>query len=92
MNNENRTFYSHESEVRSERKNAAMMVLALGVGAAMGLIFAPNTGQKTRENLTHSLEHGVSEGHDLAEPLLKRLEKELAELRQKIEDKVEKYT
>jgi gas vesicle protein len=35
-----------------------MLVLALG-GAAAGLMFAPNTGQKTREDLTHSLEQGV---------------------------------
>jgi len=92
MDNNNRTFYSHEAEVRSDRKNAALVVLALGVGAAIALMFAENTGQKTRENLTHSLEHGVSEGHDMAEPVLKRVEKELAELRQKIEDKVEKLT
>ena len=92
MENNNRTFYSHKAEVRSERKNAALVVLSLGVGAAIALMFAPNTGQKTRENLTHSLEHGVSEGHDLAEPMLKRLEKELSELRQKIEDQVEKHT
>lgn len=71
------------------RKNSALVVLALGVGAAVALMFAPNSGKKTREDLTHGLEEGINKGHDLAEPALKRMEKELAELRQKLEEKVE---
>ena len=59
----NRTYYSHDAEIRSARRNTALVVLALslgaGVGAAAGLMFAPNTGQKTREDLTHGLEQGV---------------------------------
>ena len=59
MDNNNRTYYSHKAELRSGRKNAAMLVLALGVGAAAGLMFAPKTGHKTRQDLTHGLELGV---------------------------------
>jgi hypothetical protein len=88
MNNQDRTFYSHEAEVRSGRKNIALLVLALGVGAAAALLFAANTGQKTREDLAHGLEQGISKGHDILDPTLKRLEKELAELRKTVEDKV----
>ena len=67
----NRTYYSHEAEVRAARKNTALVVLALsvgaGIGAAAGLMFAPNTGQKTREDLTHSLEQGVKNLEDKVE-------------------------
>jgi gas vesicle protein len=59
----NRTYYSHEAEVRAARKNAALVVLALsvgaGIGAVAGLMLAPNTGQKTRKDLANSLEQGV---------------------------------
>ena len=55
----NRTYYSHKAEVRSGRKNTALLVLALGVGAVVALLFTPNTGQKTRKDLTHGLEQGV---------------------------------
>lgn len=95
---ENRTYYSHEAEVRAARKNAALIVLALSVGAsigaAAGLMFAPNSGHKTREDLTNSIEHGLEQGihkgHEMVDPTLKRIEKELADLRKNVEDKVER--
>ncbi len=89
MSNNDRTYYSHQAELRSGRKNVALLVLALGVGAAAALLFAPHSGHKTREDLTHSLEQGVSKGHEMMDPTLKRLEKELVELRQHVEDKVD---
>lgn len=89
MDNNNRTYYSNDAKMRATRNTSALLILALGVGAAIALMFAPNSGEKTREDLTHGLEQGVSKGHDMAEPTLKRLEKELAELRQKLEDKVD---
>ena len=89
MDNNNRTYYSHEAEIRSSRKTVALVLLALGIGVAVALLLAPNSGEKTREDLTHSIEQGVNKGQDLAEPVLKRMEKELAELRQKVEEKVE---
>ena len=97
MDTNNRTYYSHEAEDRSTRRTTALIVLALsigaGVGAAAGLMFAPNTGQKTREDLTHGLEHsieqGVNKGHEVVDLTLKRMEKELAELRKNVEDKVD---
>jgi gas vesicle protein len=97
MDTNNRTYYSHESEERAARRNTALIVLALsvgaGVGAAAGLMFAPNTGQKTREDLTHGLEHsveqGISKGHEMIDPALKRLEKDMAELRKNVEEKLD---
>ncbi|MBZ0318816.1 MAG: YtxH domain-containing protein [Anaerolineae bacterium] len=93
----NRTYYSHKAEVRAARKNTALVVLAFsigaGLGAVAGLIFAPTSGQKTRDELASSLEHGleqsVSKGHEMVDPTLKRIEKELVELRKKVEDKVD---
>jgi len=55
----NRTYYSHHAEGRAARKHKALLVLAFGVGAAAGLMLAPNSGQKTREDLTHGFEQGV---------------------------------
>jgi gas vesicle protein len=97
MDINNRTYYSHEAGERAARKNTALIVLALsigaGVGAAAGLMFAPNTGQKTRDDLTHGLEHnleqGISKGHEMIDPALKRLEKDMAELRKNVEDKLD---
>lgn len=88
----NRTYYSRQAETRASRKNTALMALALGVGvgvgAAAGLMFAPISGQKMREGLGHSIEEGINRGHEIVDPIVKRLEKEVAELRQNIEDQL----
>lgn len=97
MDNNNRTYYNHETAMRESRRNTALIVLALGigagVGAAAGLMFAPSSGQKIRDELTHGLEHsleqGVSKGHEIVDPALKRMEKEVADVRQQLEDRVE---
>jgi gas vesicle protein len=97
MDTNNRTYYSHDAEERAARRNTALIVLALsvgaGVGAAAGLMFAPHSGKKTREDLTHGLEHsleqGVNKGHEVVDLTLKRMEKELIELRKNVEDKVD---
>jgi gas vesicle protein len=97
MDTNNRTYYSHEAEERAARRNSALIILALsigvGVGAAAGLMFAPNTGEKTRNDLTHSLGHtleqSVSKGHEILDPTLKRLEKDMAELRKNVEEKLD---
>ena len=97
MDDKNRTYYNHEAALRAARTNTALVVLALGigagVGAAAGLMFAPSSGRKIRDDVTHGFEHGleqgVNKGHEIVDPTLKRIEKELAELRQKVEDKVD---
>jgi gas vesicle protein len=93
----NRTYYSHAAEMQAARRNAALIILALtigaGVGTAVALLFAPSSGEKTREGLTHGLEqsfeHSVNKGHEMVDPTVKRVEKELAELRKNVEDKLE---
>jgi len=66
-----RTYYSHEAEAHAARKNAALVVFALsvgaGIGAVAGLMLAPNTGQKTRNDLAHSFEQGVKNLEDKVE-------------------------
>jgi gas vesicle protein len=84
----NRTYYSHEAEIHESRKNAALLFIALGVGAAAALMLAPTSGRKTRENLMHGIEQGVSKGREVVDPTIKRLEKELAELRKNVEERI----
>lgn len=84
----NRTYYSHEAEMYESRKNAALLLIALGIGAAAALMLAPNSGQKTRENLMNGIEQGVNKGRDAVDPAIKRLEKELAEVRKNIEERI----
>jgi gas vesicle protein len=88
----NRTYYSREAEERAARdKSVATLVFlafGLGVGAALALLFAPKAGDKVREDLAHGMEEGLNSGREAVGPALKRLEKEFAELRKKVDERV----
>jgi gas vesicle protein len=87
--NANRTFYSHEAEMHAARERLALtlvcMLLGLGVGGVLALLFAPAPGKQTRDELVHSLESGVNTGRERVEPAVSQIQKELGDLRRKVE-------
>lgn len=89
-----RIYYSQEAEAKAMRRMTMMTVLwlALGltIGAVMALLYAPTAGEKTRENLTKNLGDSWKESQDAIEPVVSRLEKEMGELRQTVEDRISK--
>jgi gas vesicle protein len=93
MNN-SRVYYSREAEVKAIRQmtlwTVLCLALGLGVGAVVALLFAPTSGTKTRNSLSRNFEEGLNNGQDAIEPVVKRLEKEMGELRQTVEDRIAK--
>ncbi|MEP7290099.1 MAG: YtxH domain-containing protein [Chloroflexota bacterium] len=87
-----RTYYSREAEEKAARDRAAStiiyLLLGVGIGTVLALMLAPNSGEKTRKNLVHSVEGSLNNGRDTVEPTLKRLEKEFADLRKKVDDRI----
>jgi gas vesicle protein len=90
----NRIFYSQEAEAKAMRKITLLTVLwltlGLGIGAIMALLYAPTAGKKTRRNLTKNFVEGLSSGQDALDPVIKRLEKEVGELRDTVEERIAK--
>ena len=89
-----RIYYSREAESEAIRRITVMTVLwlalGLGVGAVMALLYAPNAGKKTRHTLSQTIEDGLESGQDAVGPVVKKLEKEMGELRQSVEDRIAK--
>jgi gas vesicle protein len=89
-----RIYYSREAEEKAVRQITMWAVLWVGLGLAVGtimaLLFAPTAGQKTRHNWSKNLEDGWSSSQDAFEPVVKRLEKEMGELRQTVEERIAK--
>lgn len=50
-----RTYYSHDAEVHAQQSRIILSVitilLGIGLGSALALLFAPQSGRKTREQL-----------------------------------------
>ncbi len=91
MNND-RIYYSRDAEMHAMRNRSVLtlvfLTFGLGIGATLALLFAPMSGKKTRDDLTKTVEEGLSNGRDALEPVVKRLEEEFADLRKSIEDRL----
>ena len=89
---EKRIYYSHDAELRARRETnittALRLILGLSIGAVVALLFAPSSGKKTRADLAQTVEEGLNSGRDAVEPLVKRMEEELGDLRKKVEEQV----
>ncbi len=89
MNNE-RVYYSHDAEIHAVREMTKLMALCLmvglGIGAALALLFSPLSGKKVRDDLTKTMEKGWNNGREAVEPMAKRVEKEVADLQKNVEE------
>jgi len=90
--NTDRIYYSRDAELQAARDKTllavVLMAIGLGVGAALALLFAPASGVETRNEISHKFETGVNDGRETVEPMMKRLEHEIADLRQRFQDRV----
>jgi gas vesicle protein len=77
----NRIYYSREAEAQANQEKALMvgifLLLGLGIGAALALLFAPRSGQKTRQELTRALEERFA-----------TVEKDMENLRHSVEERM----
>lgn len=87
-----RVYYSKDAEMHAVRRVAIRTVLflafGLGVGIVLALFFAPTSGKKLRENLIHTVEEGLNTGRETVEPVLKKIEGQMVDLRHTVEDRV----
>lgn len=94
MMSNSRTYYSHEAETKAMRRmtlwTVFLLALGLGVGAVVALLYAPTAGKKMRRELAKNIEEGINSGQEALEPTMKRLEKEMGELRHTVEDGIAK--
>ena len=83
----NRIYYSQEAEQMMQRQKAVAIVLfaslGLGLGAALALLFAPDKGENTRRSLLKSVEERV----DSTAEGIRKLEQDMADMRERIEER-----
>ena len=84
-----RTYYMGDRELEDDGRGVVNMLvfllLGLGIGAALALLFAPEEGEKIREKVSDSLETGVRRGSDAGSDALERLEREYGNLRKEVD-------
>jgi gas vesicle protein len=92
MMNNDRIYYSRNTEMHAMRAMFRLTLLCLAVGLAIGavlaLLFAPATGKKIREGLAKTVEDGLQTGREAVEPMVKQLEKDFDALQKNVEKRV----
>jgi gas vesicle protein len=87
-----RTYYSEEARQRAEIRTTVLVALCLvlgaGIGTALAILFAPQSGDKTREELAHTLEDQADKGRKVSEQAVSRLEHQVNELKKRFDDLV----
>lgn len=90
--NTDRTYYSNDSKTRAMRRltvlSGLILLIGLGTGAVLALLFAPSSGKQTRHDLTKAIEEGLQSGRDAVEPMVKELEGQFSDLRESVEERV----
>ncbi len=90
--NSDRIYYSRDAEMHAMRDRAVLTLLCLafglGIGAALALLFAPSSGKKTRHDLAESVGDSLNTGRETVEPMIKRLEEQINELRKSTEERL----
>jgi len=80
--NSDRVYYSHDAEIHAVREMTRLMALCLmvglGIGVVLALLFAPTSGKKVRDDLTKTVGQGWNNGRDAVEPMVKRLEEKFS--------------
>ncbi len=89
-----RVYYSKETENLARRQqmvgNLAFLMLGLGAGATIAMLFAPEKGEKVRQLVSSALEEGFTRGRETTEELLDHVGKEYPDIYEKIKDGLSK--
>jgi len=64
------------------------MLLGLGIGAVLALMFAPKSGSQIRAELADTVEDRFDSGREATNKTLQRLEKDFADLRKRVEERL----
>ena len=87
-----RIYYSRAAEEHAKREQMILtvMFLALGlsIGAALALLFAPTSGREIRKDIANTVEGGLESGREATNQTVRRMEKEISELRKRLEDRL----
>jgi gas vesicle protein len=87
-----RMYYSREAEQRAQREKLILLLLVAGVGVTVGtliaLLFAPQAGDETREQVGEQLKEKVASGQQTAQTVGEQVRERADKLREELNDRV----
>ena len=91
-----RIYYSREAEQAAAQQRTILalivMLLGLGLGAVVALLFAPRKGDEIRKDIANQAETLYDSGRETTGKALKELQKDFDKLRSDVEDRLKHVT
>jgi len=87
-----RVYYSREAEEMAAQQRTVLalivMLLGLGLGAIVALLFAPRKGDDVRKDIAKNAEHLYDNSRETTGKAFKELQKDFDKLRSDVEDRL----
>jgi len=87
-----RMYYTREAELQAQRERFVLAIivaaLGLGMGAVLALLFAPQSGEKTRHLISEEVERVTAQGRDVAKQAQRDLGEKVQKIRENVEERV----
>ncbi len=87
-----RIYYSREAEQIAQQQRTILaltvMILGLGIGAVIALLFAPRKGEDVRKELANQAEQALDSGRDATNKAINQLQKDFDRLRGDVEERL----
>lgn len=87
-----RIYYSREAEQMAAQQRTVLalivMLLGLGLGAVVALLFAPRKGDEVRKEIANQAENFYENGRENTSKAFKELQKDFDKLRGDVEDRL----
>lgn len=88
----NRIYYNREAQERAERDRVLLAIIATFVGMVWGmvlaLLFAPQSGEETRRQLTEQAERVASQGREMTDQISRDLRTNASQLRDDVNERL----
>jgi len=76
--------------MKAKREQTLAMILFLGLGVSIGgilaLLFAPNSGEDTRQELSSAFEDRFEDSREATQQALHRMEGQVSDLRKRLDE------
>lgn len=91
-----RIYYSQEAKQQAQRNKLVLVMmvagLSIGIGALISLLFAPQSGNETREQLGEQMNETVHKGQKVAKTAGKQLRDNTDKAINNLNDRVQQIT